>query len=61
MEVLHSLKGHPSSGKQWMKMVEKMLIDDLGFSATTHDQCAHKRTDSDGTILILRQVDDFLI
>ena len=31
MEVLHSLQGHPLSGKQWMKMIDEMSIDDLGF------------------------------
>ena len=59
MEVLHSLQEHPSSGKQWMKMIDKILIDDLGFSTTTHDQCVCKRTDSEGTVTIPRQDDDF--
>ena len=33
MKVLHSLQeGHPRSGKQWMKMTDKILVDDLlGF------------------------------
>ena len=61
MEVLHSLQGHPLSGKQWMKMIDKIPINDISFSTTAHDRCIHKRTDSEGTILILRQVDDFLI
>ena len=37
MGVLHSLSGHPLSGKQWMKMTNETSIDDLGFSTTTHD------------------------
>ena len=61
MKVSHSLQRHPLSGKLWMGMIDKILIDDLGFSTTAHDQCIHKRTDPEGTILILRQVDDFLI
>ena len=60
MEVLHSLHGHLLSGEQWMKMIDEILINDPGFSATTHDQCIHKRTDSCQTVSILRQVDDFL-
>ena len=61
MKVSHSLQRHPLSGKLWMGMIDKILIDDLGFSTTTHDLCIHKRTDSEGTILIPREVDDFLI
>ena len=33
----------------------------LGFSTTTRDGCVCKRTDSEGTISILPQVDDHLI
>ena len=61
MEVLHSLQGCPLSGKQWMKMIDKISIDDLGFSTNTHDGCIHKRSDLEGTIFILRQADDFPI
>ena len=43
MEVLHSFQEHRLSGKQWMKMIDNVLIDDLGFSATTHDQCICKK------------------
>ena len=38
MEVLHSLQGCPLGDEQWMKMIDEISIDDLGFSATTHDQ-----------------------
>ena len=61
MEVLHSLQGHLLSGEQWMKMIEKISIDDSGFSITAHNWCIHKRTDAEVAILISRQVDDILI
>ena len=61
MEVLQSHQGHVLSGEQWMKTIDKILDDDLGFSTTTHDGCICKRTNSEGFILISRQVDDFLI
>ena len=61
MEVPHSLQGHPLSGKQQMEVTDKILINDLGFSMTTHDGCTCKRTDWEGTISILQQVDDFPI
>ena len=35
-------------------------MEDLGFKTTTHNGCVHKRTSLEGTILIMRQVDDFL-
>ena len=62
MEVLHSPLGHPPSDcEQWMKMIDKISIDDPGFSRIPHNQCICRRTDSEGTVLILRQVDDFPI
>ena len=42
-----------------MKPTDEISIDDLGFQTTTHERCVCKTTDSEGTILILRQVDDF--
>ena len=61
MEVLRSLQGHLLSGEQWMKMIDRISIDDSGFATTTCEQCMCKRTDSEGTVPILRQADDFLI
>ena len=38
------------------------MVKNLGFKTTTHKQCFYyKRTTTDGLILILRQVDDFII
>ena len=58
MEVLHSLQGHPLSGKQWMETTDETSIDDLEFSTTTHDGHVCKRGNLEGTALTLRQVDD---
>ena len=37
LPVLHSLQGHPESGKMWMKLIDQILIKDLGFTTTTKD------------------------
>ena len=34
LPVEHSLQGHPESGSQWMKMIDNVLIDQLGFTTT---------------------------
>ena len=39
LPVLHSLQGHPESGKMWMKLIDRILIKDLGFAKTTKDCC----------------------
>ena len=58
MEVAHSLQGHALSGKQWMKMIDKILIDNPSFTATTHGRLICKRTDLEETISIPQQVED---
>ena len=37
LPMLHSLQGHPESGKMWMKLIDRILIKDLGFVTTTKD------------------------
>ena len=44
-----------------MKLIDKILIQKLGFSTTTHDRCIYTKRESSKITLILRQVDDFLI
>ena len=59
LPVHHALQGHPESGKMWMKMIDKILINQLGFRTTTHDRCIYIR-ERDGQVqLLLRQIDDF--
>ena len=35
LSVKHALKGHPKSGKMWMKMIDNILITEFGFKTTT--------------------------
>jgi hypothetical protein len=45
----------------WMRMIDRILIEDLGFTTTTHDQCIYTKKVDGKTILMLRQVDDFML
>ena len=59
LPVRHALQGHPESGKMWMKMIDNILINQLGFRTTTHD-CGIYIRERDGQVqLLLRQIDDF--
>ena len=61
LPVKHALQGYPESGKMWMKMIDDILIKELGFRTTTHDRCIYLQK-RDGEIqLLLRQVDDFML
>ena len=44
-----------------MHTIDKVLINKLGFTTTTHDRCIYKRGSGDNEILLLRQVDDISI
>ena len=59
LPVLHSLQGHPESGKMWMKLIDRILIKDLGFATTAKDRCIYNKKIKGRIILLLRQVDDF--
>ena len=56
--VIHSLQGHPKSGKMWMELIDQILIKELGFKTTTKDCCIYIRKIDRHTILLFRQVDD---
>ena len=44
-----------------MKMIDNILITELGFRTTTHDRCIYLQ-ERDGEIqLLLRQVDNFVL
>ena len=59
--VNYALQGHSESEKQWINMIDNILIQKMRFSTTTHDWCIYCRVTSDGKIqLMLRQVDNFL-
>ena len=61
LPVLHSLQGHPESGKMGMKLIDRILIKDLGFATTTKDRCIYIKKIDGRIILLLRQVDDFCV
>ena len=62
LPVYHALQGHPESGKQWMHLIDNILLKKMGFHTTTHDRCIYRRVLKDGSVqLLLRQVDDFLL
>ena len=62
LPVQHALQGHPESGRLWEEHINKILgCDELKFKSTTHDRCIYQTTYNDTKILMLRQVDDFLI
>lgn len=60
--ILRNLQGHPEAPRLWHKHINDILINKLGFDHTTHEPCLYfKHHPEYGLILILRQVDDFLI
>ena len=60
--VQHCLQGHPESGKQWMRFIDNILINEMGFRTTTHDRCIYRKLMADGEpVYCLRQVDDFML
>lgn len=83
--IKKNLQGHPEAPRLWSKHMDKIMKDELGFKATTHEPCLyfkHKQMPSttlptiqeddeqlhsnltrleNQLILVLRQVDDFLI
>jgi hypothetical protein len=60
--ILKNLQGHPEGPRLWDIHIRGIVCDKLGFEHTTHEPCLYfKRTETAGLILILRQVDDFII
>ena len=41
LPVLHLLQDHLKSGTMLVKLIDKILIKDLGFSTTTKDLCIY--------------------
>ena len=62
LPVQHTLQGHPKLGRLWEEHINKILSDTfLNFKSTTHDKCIYQTTFEGHRVLILQQVDDFLI
>ena len=43
LPVQHLLQGHPESGKMWMKLIDKVLLDQLGCISIIHDRCIYRK------------------
>ena len=60
--IRKNLQGHPEGPRLWNKYIDKLLTEKMHFKPTTHEPCLYHKRDANGNlILILRQVDDFLI
>ena len=35
--IYHVIQGHPESKKMWMKLIDNIIINQLGFYTTIHD------------------------
>jgi hypothetical protein len=57
LPVLHAQQGHP---ELWEEHITKILSG-LGFKSTTHKRNIYVRRDDTQPVLLLRQVDDFII
>ena len=53
LPVQHSLQGHPESGKMWMRLIDKVLIKELGFASTVHDRCIYRKV-INGKLVIIK-------
>lgn len=62
LPVQHALQGHPESGRLWEEHINRILQSpELNFKSTTHDKCIYQTTFQGHKVMLLRQVDDFLI
>ena len=59
--VYHALQGHPENSKMWMKLIDDIIINQLGFHTTTHDRCIYRWVQDQETQLLLWQVGDCLL
>jgi hypothetical protein len=60
LPVLCALQGHPATGSSWADKVEQLLITELDFTSTTHETCLYIGNYAGQSVLICRQVDDFI-
>ena len=44
-----------------MRFVDNIIINEMGFTTTTHDLCFYHKVIDDETIFMLRQVDDLML
>lgn len=63
LPVNNALQGHPESPRLWEQHIHKILVENLHFTATTHEKCLYSRLHpvTSQLQLLLRQVDDFSV
>jgi hypothetical protein len=62
LPVQHALQGHPESGRLWEEHINSILsTPELNFKSTVHDKCIYSTVFNNKKVLLLRQVDDFLL
>ena len=44
-----------------MQTINQVLLEQMGFRTTTHDRCIYFKEHEGKVIMLLRQVDDFLV
>jgi hypothetical protein len=60
--ILRNLQGHPEAPRLWHKHINGILLTKMGFQHTTHKPCLYfKHHEIHGLVIVLRQVDDFII
>ena len=56
-----SLQGHPEAGASFEKLINSLLLYELGFKNTTHEKNLYSGTISGKPVLVCRQIDDYAI
>jgi hypothetical protein len=60
--MLRALQGHPEAGRLWEEHINAILLGpEFGFTNTTHETNIYQGTYAGEKVILLRQVDDFLI
>jgi dUTP pyrophosphatase len=61
LKVKRALQGHPEAARLWSVLIDKLIKEKLGLTATTHEPCLYSGKYNNSNVLFLRQVDDFAI
>ena len=60
LPVCHALQGHPELPQLWAKLIHKIL-NNLGFTRTSHEPCLYTGKIYGETLFLLRQIDNFAV
>ena len=61
LKVKKALQGHPEAARQWARLIDGLLRNELNLKPTTHEPCLYSGEHNGIPVLFLRQVDDFAI